>query len=151
MFYCEPCRVKNKWPASLGAPLFGMSRGPCEVCHHVGACHDVPSSALPMPSATPTAPDPLLDPKFARLLAVHLAQQEDKPMIVKIQQSLHTSDGVTRILIYNETRTVLYQTEDATECAEIGKLLGKRPRAFARAQLKNGKIEIDELVEDRTW
>lgn len=48
MFYCEPCRVKNSWPESLGGP-FGMSRGPCEICKQVAVCHDVPSKALPMP------------------------------------------------------------------------------------------------------
>lgn len=44
MFFCEPCRVKNKWPES-----WLRSQGRCEVCRRSRECHDVPSSALPLP------------------------------------------------------------------------------------------------------
>lgn len=42
MFYCEPCRIKNKWPESLG-----MSYGKCECCGLTSSCYDLPSSSLP--------------------------------------------------------------------------------------------------------
>jgi len=44
MFYCEKCRVKNKWPLSPGFRSFG----PCEVCQKTLPCYDVPSGALPV-------------------------------------------------------------------------------------------------------
>jgi hypothetical protein len=46
MFFCENCRVKNKWPKSLGWPFMGVSYGRCEICRKHTECHDVPSSAL---------------------------------------------------------------------------------------------------------
>lgn len=49
MFYCEPCRIKNKWPES-----FGKSYGPCELCGKKAECHDRPSSSLPLPPTKPT-------------------------------------------------------------------------------------------------
>lgn len=42
MFYCELCRKKNEWPQG-----FSGSYGPCEVCHKVATCFDVPSKYLP--------------------------------------------------------------------------------------------------------
>jgi len=44
MFFCEPCRAKNKWPESLARSL-----GQCEVCHQPANCFDIPSSRLPDP------------------------------------------------------------------------------------------------------
>jgi len=46
MFYCDPCRIKNKWPEMIGY-MFMASRGKCEVCGEIAACHDVHHSALP--------------------------------------------------------------------------------------------------------
>ena len=42
MFFCEKCRLKNKWPEG-----FSKSVGPCELCRKSALCHDVPSSFLP--------------------------------------------------------------------------------------------------------
>jgi hypothetical protein len=44
MFYCDDCGKKRGWPIELP-----MSYGPCEICHKVGSCNDVPSGALPVP------------------------------------------------------------------------------------------------------
>lgn len=54
MFYCEKCRVERGWPES-----FGKSHGPCEICHTVAVCNDIPSRALPEPKRKPesTIPD----------------------------------------------------------------------------------------------
>ena len=42
MFFCEPCRVKNKWPEG-----WSQSAGRCECCGSSAVCHDVTSSRLP--------------------------------------------------------------------------------------------------------
>ena len=59
MFFCEECRVSNKWPKNLRG--YPDSRGNCEVCTKERDCYDVPSSALPVnPAPTPkgiTNPD----------------------------------------------------------------------------------------------
>jgi hypothetical protein len=48
MFYCEKCAQKNGWPDDFYLP---QSFGPCEVCETPARCFDVPSHALPAPSA----------------------------------------------------------------------------------------------------
>ena len=53
MFFCESCRVKNKWPKNLGWPHMGLSQGSCEICKAWGVNHDVPSSALTPDSEKP--------------------------------------------------------------------------------------------------
>lgn len=45
MFYCEPCRVQEGWPLTLGV----KSHGTCEVCGNVAVCHDVQSALLSDP------------------------------------------------------------------------------------------------------
>ena len=42
MFYCEQCRRARAWPESMV-----RSQGPCELCHRVASCYDVPSKFLP--------------------------------------------------------------------------------------------------------
>lgn len=44
MFYCKSCGEERGWPLDTST-----SRGPCEVCHKISACFDVPSGALPVP------------------------------------------------------------------------------------------------------
>lgn len=41
MFYCNECRVKNKW-----IPSVLKSVGPCELCKKVGDCNDLKSSKI---------------------------------------------------------------------------------------------------------
>lgn len=47
MFFCEDCKIKNKWPGFIP-----QSYGKCEVCGKTDECYDVPSGALP-PVARP--------------------------------------------------------------------------------------------------
>lgn len=49
MFFCEECRVKRAWPASML-----RSMGPCELCKKRASCYDVPSKYLPMPDERKT-------------------------------------------------------------------------------------------------
>lgn len=44
MFYCNVCRIENKWPDSIR-----KSYGKCECCGVQADCNDVPSSQLPKP------------------------------------------------------------------------------------------------------
>ena len=53
MFYCDQCAKKNKWPIEL----WGRSSGPCELCHTVTSCNDVPSKYLAGPERTYEVPD----------------------------------------------------------------------------------------------
>ncbi len=43
MFYCEACRVIERWPKS-----FRLSMGGCEVCQESMPCHDVQAHKLPV-------------------------------------------------------------------------------------------------------
>ena|ERR1700676_432206 len=46
MFYCESCRVKNKWPRPLTYPYHSVVTGRCEICHKYKENYDVPSLFL---------------------------------------------------------------------------------------------------------
>lgn len=50
MFYCDPCGEERGWPTEKTNPVMAFtfkSRGPCEMCHKVAVCNDVPSKYLP--------------------------------------------------------------------------------------------------------
>lgn len=69
-------------------------------------------------------------------------------MIVKLQRSLGTSDGKDRVLVYNESRTVLVEQEMTRELSE---LFGKKDKLYAKASHKNGSVTIRGLVKAQSW
>jgi hypothetical protein len=83
MYYCDDCRIKNKWPDS-----FTYSRGKCECCGASARCWDRPSSTLPpvefsqairAPSPATTAGERQSiadDPEFVVLLKRIMAASE---------------------------------------------------------------------------
>jgi len=72
-------------------------------------------------------------------------------MIVKVQTSLHSSDGTERCLIYDKTRDVTYETSNPEETKPILKLLKKRSKAYFRAAVVDTKIQIYEEVKTQNW
>lgn len=70
------------------------------------------------------------------------------PMIVKVQMSLASSDGVRRVLIYDRTRRFSYEggvNEDVVE------MMGGRAKAYFEAGIRNGNLEIGDEVEAQSW
>lgn len=61
MFFCEDCRADRDWPGSSF-----KSHGRCECCNKTAVCHDVPSTALPIPGEKAKA---LIATKMAALEA----------------------------------------------------------------------------------
>lgn len=70
-------------------------------------------------------------------------------MVVKIQQSLHSSDNQKWLLIYDEERNHHAQIE-ATE--DVLKLLNGRPKAYFEAQINKDKmLVIEKEVPNPGW
>lgn len=69
--------------------------------------------------------------------------------IAKLQKSLESSNGKTRVLIYNESKTIIKEQEITKE---LEKLFGSKNKLFAKCSL-NGKKEIviGDLVKDQGW
>jgi hypothetical protein len=72
-------------------------------------------------------------------------------MIVKIQQSLFSSDGVTSVMVYDENRDYHYMTSKKKEVEPIIKLLGKRPKAYFEAELVNTRLQIGAEAPEQDW
>lgn len=64
-------------------------------------------------------------------------------VIVKVQSSLSSSDGVRRCLVYNKKRTIFYETQDQTEVKALLEVLKDRPKAYFSAVV-NGKDDQGE-------
>lgn len=71
-------------------------------------------------------------------------------MIIKIQQSLNSSDKEKHVLIYNENKKFMYEA-NSEEIPPLLKLLGKRPKAYFEAKLVNTKFEVYKEVETQNW
>lgn len=71
-------------------------------------------------------------------------------MIFKVQLSLASSDGIERILIYNEGRTI---TGHVVADEHLKRLLGGEKKKFIRGKYdpKSGRISLDDPVGDRDW
>jgi len=69
-------------------------------------------------------------------------------VIVKVQVSLASSDGVTRCLIYNKDRSFAYEgglNEDMV------KTMAGRPKAYFKATLGSEGLEIWEEMPEQDW
>jgi hypothetical protein len=70
-------------------------------------------------------------------------------MIVKVQQSLFTTEDNQQVLVYDERQSVLYQQEMTPE---LRGLLGSKPKIYCRAQLRaDGKLVLGQVVRPRHW
>ena len=71
-------------------------------------------------------------------------------MIVKIQISLMTTEKQKTMLIYNRSRSVLYQAPADKDVLEIMK---GRPKAYFNAIINKATkfIEIQNEVNDQLW
>lgn len=87
-------------------------------------------------------PDVYLDSDRAR----------SKKMIVKVQVSLHSSDGQARCLIYNESRSWTYEGVCGEDIVEMMK---DRPKAYFHIELSEKEdfagFEIGDEVEGLDW
>jgi len=70
-------------------------------------------------------------------------------MIVKVQLSLHASDGQARCLIYNESRSWSYEGVCGEDIVEMMK---DRPKAYFQIERsKDGLFEIGDEVDGLDW
>lgn len=69
-------------------------------------------------------------------------------MIVKVQQSQATTEDQPQMLIYNKDRSVLYS---AALDKSVKKLLGKRPKAYFLATIKDTRIQLLAEVDAQNW
>ena len=75
-------------------------------------------------------------------------------IIVKVQISKFSSDGVERVMIYNEDRSVLYEDSDPEQLAAIQAIFDSMEfdgKAFFNAHLEGTLIILDELAEWQEW
>lgn len=69
----------------------------------------------------------------------------DTEMIFKLQQSIQTSDGIRKMLIYNEDKSIYYE---APITDEIRELMGDNLKIFVKGRLqKSGNIRIDRALK----
>lgn len=71
-------------------------------------------------------------------------------MIIKIQQSLNSSDKEKHVLIYDKNKKYIYEA-NKQEVPPLLELLGKRPKAYFEAELVNTKFEVHKEVETQNW
>lgn len=70
-------------------------------------------------------------------------------MIVKVQLSLASSNGVRNVLVYDEKGEVLLESFAPPT---ILWLMGKRDRAFFEATINSrGEIALGKMVKEQDW
>jgi len=73
------------------------------------------------------------------------------PLIIKVQQSMFSSDNRKIILIYNEDKSIFTETSDEKIVDKVLDILKDRPKAYLLAQLGIKDINILEEVEKQNW
>lgn len=63
MFYCDKCRIENKYPESIM-----VSYGRCEMCGDTAECNDMPSAYLPKDSPKEPEDSPIDFPEISEFI-----------------------------------------------------------------------------------
>jgi hypothetical protein len=70
-------------------------------------------------------------------------------MIVKVQLSLNTSEATRQVLIYNKSRSILFE---GLADSEVINAMNGEPKRFFQAHLDfNERVVLDDVVDDRDW
>lgn len=69
-------------------------------------------------------------------------------MIVKVQRSQIPRGG---IMIYNEDRTVMYETWDPLEVKPVVKHMRGKQKVYFEASVVNTKIELEYHTHEQDW
>ena len=80
-----------------------------------------------------------------------MSTENDKVIIVKIQQSLHSSDGKKSVLVYDKARVLFFSSEDPGIVSPLVKKLGKKPKKYFEAKIENQELKIFSEVKNQTW
>lgn len=69
-------------------------------------------------------------------------------MICKIQMSLFTSDGTAKVLIYNKSRTVMYEAtgEEAKEVIKKYGMSKTKNKIYVKATNTNGILNLKDVT-----
>lgn len=71
--------------------------------------------------------------------------------ILKIQQSLASSDNQKSCLLYNEDRSWQVTVTDNAGLSVLLDLLGERPKAYFKAKTDGKTFAIVEEVNEQAW
>ncbi len=69
-------------------------------------------------------------------------------MIIKICQSIVTTEKNKQMVVYNKGRTIFF-TSKLTK--PVAKILGSRPKAYFKAKLLANRISVLKEVEAQDW
>lgn len=79
-----------------------------------------------------------------------MSNQSDR-VVVKIQQSLYSSDSVKSVLVYDKDRTVFFQSEDPKIVNPLVERLGDEPKKYFKAAVAGKELKLYEEMKDETW
>lgn len=78
-------------------------------------------------------------------------QTSEKAIIVKIQQSLNSSDDKKRILVYDKVRILFFESEEPAVVLPLLDKLGKEPKKYFKAKIEGNQLKIFEEMKNQEW
>ncbi len=72
-------------------------------------------------------------------------------MIVKVQVSQFSSDDITSILVYDESRKFQYETNNPKEVEPIVKMMNGNPKAYFNAKMIGTRFQILGQAKKQDW
>lgn len=80
-----------------------------------------------------------------------MSKLKTEGIVVKIQQSLHSSDAQKRILIYDKARILFFESGEPGIVEPILKKMGDSPKKYFRAKIENQEVKIFEEMQNQSW
>ena len=72
-------------------------------------------------------------------------------IIVKVQQSLESSDKEKSILVYDKARVLFFESKDPGVVMPLLDKLGKEPKKYFKALMKGNELKLFEEMKDEKW
>lgn len=76
---------------------------------------------------------------------------KEKKILVKIQQSLKSSDGKKRVLVYDKARILFFESGDPGIVDLLVKKLGTRAKAYFKADIIGNELKIGAEIKEQNW
>lgn len=80
-----------------------------------------------------------------------MTEEKNEGIVVKVQQSLQSSNGKKSVLIYDQNRIIFVSSEDPGIVTPLCGKLGDDPKGYFKAMIENQEVKIFGRVENQNW
>lgn len=80
-----------------------------------------------------------------------MSTKKTELIVVKVQQSLNSSDKKKHVLVYDKARLLFFESEDPGIVTPLVEKLGDTPKKYFTAKIQGQELKIFEEIKNQDW